>query len=94
MFQLEKSSLFFEGMAKEYPELVQNIEIVHENKMALDESYHTPKHFILNLNNSLRSLLFFIESSIKNSPYWLRETVKSFREQNQKNMKFLKSCVI
>lgn len=43
MFQLEKSSLFFEGMAKEYPELVQNIEIVHENKMALDESYHTPK---------------------------------------------------
>lgn len=44
----------------------------------------------MNLNNSLRSLLFFIESSIKNSPYWLRETVKSFREQNQKEYEILK----
>ncbi|BBM00229.1 hypothetical protein [Microbulbifer sp. GL-2] len=90
MFQLEKSSLFFEGMAKEHPDLVQNIEIVHENKLVLDESYHTPKYFILNLNNSLRSLLFFIENSIKNSPDWLRESVKTFREQNQREYEILK----
>lgn len=90
MFQLEKSSLFFEGMAQEHPELVQNIEIVHENKMALDDSYHKPKHFILNLNNSLRSLLFFVENSIKNSPNWLRGSVKSFRENNQREYEILK----
>lgn len=90
MFQLEKSSLFFEGMAKDHPYLVQNIEIVHENKMALDESYHEPKHFILNLNNSLRSLLFFIENSIKNSPDWLHRSVKKYREQNRKQYDILK----
>nr|WP_193988816.1 hypothetical protein [Lelliottia steviae] len=90
MFQLEKSSLFFEGMAKEHPTLVQNIEIVYENKMALDESYHTPKYFILNLNNLLRSLLFFIETSIKNSPDWLNESVKSFRTQNKREYEILK----
>lgn len=90
MFQLEKSSLFFEEMAKGHPALVQNIEIVHENKMALDESYHTPKHFILNLNNSLRSLIFFVENSIKNSPDWLRLSVKTFREKNQREYDILK----
>lgn len=90
MFQLEKSSLFFEGMAKDNPDVVQNIEIVHENKMALDESYHAPKHFILTLNNSLRSLLFFIENSIKNSPSWLHLSVKAFREQHRREYDILK----
>jgi hypothetical protein len=90
MFELEKSSLFFEGMGEKHPEIVQNIEIVHENKMALDESYHIPKHFILNLNNSLRSLLFFIESSVKNSPSWLHTFVKDYRSQNKRDYEILK----
>ena len=47
VFNLEKSSLFFEGMSKSHPELVQNIEIVHENRDSLDVSYHNPKLFIL-----------------------------------------------
>jgi hypothetical protein len=55
-------------MASESPITVQNIEIVHENNKFLDISYHNPKLFILNLNNLLRALLFFIEGSIKNTP--------------------------
>ncbi|MCI5146012.1 MAG: hypothetical protein D3923_10895 [Candidatus Electrothrix sp. AR3] len=90
MFELEKSSLFFEEMAKDYPELVQNLEIVHENKKVLDESYHIPKHFILSLNNTLRSLLFFVENSIKNSPDWLRSCVKSYRKEYQREHDILK----
>ncbi|MEP1384229.1 MAG: hypothetical protein ABJK64_10610 [Paraglaciecola sp.] len=90
MFELEKSSLFFEGMAKSLPELVQNIEIVHENKILLDISYHNPKKFILNLNNSLRSLFFFIEKAIKNSPPWLSSCVNLYRQENQKEYEILK----
>lgn len=90
MFDLEKSSLFFEGMAKAHPELVQNIEIVHENKSSLDASYHNPKLFILNLNNSLRSLLFFVETAIKNSPSWLNSCVNRYRKDNQKDYEILK----
>ncbi len=90
MFELEKSSLFFEGMAESHPELVQNIEIVHENKVSLDISYHNPKKFILNLNNSIRSLLFFIEKAIKNSPPWLNSCVKKYRQENPKEYQILK----
>jgi hypothetical protein len=90
VFELEKSSLFFEGMAKSHPELVQNIEIVHENKVSLDISYHNPKKFILNLNNSLRSLLFFIEKAIKNSPPWLNSCVNRYRQENHKEYEILK----
>ncbi|MBJ2131030.1 hypothetical protein JC525_19090 [Alteromonas sp. IB21] len=46
--------------------------------MSLDVSYHQPKHFILGLNNLLRSLLFFVELSNKNSPDWLKIAVNSF----------------
>ena len=90
MFVLEKSSLFFEQMASEHPALVQNIEVVFENKQELDISYHQPKKFIFHLNNLLRSLLFLIEYSIKNSPEWLKEEVSSFREENSKNYEILK----
>ena len=90
MFELEKSSLFFESMSKEHPKVVQNIEIVSENKISLDITYHQPKHFILQLNNSLRSLLFFIESSIKNSPEWLRSCVKEYRNANRSEYEILK----
>src|SRR5262245_20098607 len=83
MFELERSSLFFEQMASAHPTIVQNIEIVHENKTALNVSYHQPKHFILGLNNLLRSLLFFVEHSIKNSPGWLKNAVESFLSSNQ-----------
>ena len=90
MFNLEKSSLFFEGMSKSHPELVQNIEIVHENRDSLDVSYHNHKLFILNLNNSLRSLLFFIETAIKNSPTWLNSCVNLYRRENQEDYEILK----
>lgn len=78
MFELQRSSLFFEQLAAAHPTVAQNVEIVHENKIALDVAYHQPKHFILGLNNLLRSLLFFIELSRKNSPDWLKEAVASF----------------
>tara|TARA_A200000113_G_scaffold222617_1_gene236566 strand:+ start:61 stop:1263 length:1203 start_codon:yes stop_codon:yes gene_type:complete len=78
MFELQRSSLFFEQLAAAHPTIIQNIEIVHENKMSLDVSYHQPKHFILGLNNLLRSLLFFVELSNKNSPDWLKIAVNSF----------------
>lgn len=90
MFELEKSSLFFEGMSERHPELVQNIEIVHENKNSLDISYHNPKQFILHLNNALRSLLFFIEAAIKNSPPWLNSCVNNYRKENQQDYEILK----
>lgn len=78
MFELQRSSLFFEQLAAAHPTIIQNIEIVHENKIALDVSYHQPKHFILGLNNLLRSLLFFVELSNKNSPDWLKAAVNLF----------------
>lgn len=81
MFELQRSSLFFEQLASAHPTIIQNIEIVHENKIALDVSYHQPKHFILALNNLLRSLLFFIEISNKNSPEWLKQAVTSFLKE-------------
>ncbi|AHN77459.1 hypothetical protein DA70_11795 [Pandoraea pnomenusa] len=82
MFELERSSLFFEQLSREHSTILQNIEIVNENKIALDGSYHQPKHFILNLNNLLRSLLFFIEFSSKNSPDWFKAAVESFIVEN------------
>ncbi|MBC3916707.1 hypothetical protein H8L32_04345 [Undibacterium sp. CY18W] len=90
MFDLARSSLFFERMDAEHPEVVQNIEIVHENKRLLDSAYHQPKHFILSLNNLLRSLLFFVENSIKNSPSWLNASVTEFREVHRKDYEMLK----
>ena len=90
MFELEKSSLFFEDMASEHPTVVQNIEIVHENKSLLDIYYHNPKRFILHLNNLLRALIFFIERSIKNSPDWLNLCVKNYRENNRQEYEILK----
>lgn len=85
MFELQRSSVFFEQMSLVHPTIVQNIEIVQENKTALDISYHQPKHFILALNNLLRSLLFFIEFSKKNSPEWLKKAVCSFIVNNAAN---------
>ncbi|UTY58523.1 hypothetical protein [Massilia sp. erpn] len=90
MFDLAKSSLFFERMDVEHPTLVQNIDIVNENMRLLDATYHQPKHFILSLNNLLRSLLFFVENSIKNSPDWLQTSVSEFREMNRKEYEMLK----
>jgi len=90
MFELEKSSLFFEQMAAAHPTLVQNIEVVHENKIQLDASYHRPKQFILNLNNHLRSLLFFIEHSLKNTPSWLHDAVRQFLINNRDQYEILK----
>lgn len=78
MFDLHRSSRFFETMAASHPTIVQDIEIVHENRISLDENYHQPKHFILSLNNLLRSLLFFVEASNKNSPQWLKDAVSTF----------------
>jgi hypothetical protein len=92
MFELQRSSVFFEQMASAHPTIVQNIEIVHENKTALDISYHQPKHFILGLNNLLRSLLFFIELSKKNSPDWLKKAVGSFIASNDDN--YQKLCYL
>ncbi|MGO3984232.1 hypothetical protein ABI582_07560 [Pseudomonas sp. SAS7] len=84
MFQLQRSSLFFEQMDQEHSSIVQNIEIVFENSKALDISFHSPKHFILHLNNLLRSLGFFVEFSKKNPPaQWLKESVTSFISENQ-----------
>lgn len=90
MFDLEKSSVFFERMHVEYPAVVQNIDIVNENKLLLDSTYHQPKQFILSLNNLLRSLLFFLENSIKNSPTWLKASVTEFRDVNRKDYELLK----
>lgn len=78
MFELQRSSVFFEQLATAHPTIIENIEIVHENKISLDAGYHRPKHFILALNNLLRSLLFFIEFSNKNSPDWLKDAVALF----------------
>jgi hypothetical protein len=90
MFDLAKSSTFFEKMEAEHPTIVQNIEIVHDNCLALDEYYHRPKQFILSLNNLLRSLLFFIELSLKNSPQWLHGAVSEFRENNRDQYEILR----
>jgi hypothetical protein len=46
MFDLARSSLFFERMDAEHPTVVQNIDIVNENKRLMDTTYHQPKHFI------------------------------------------------
>jgi len=90
MFELEKSSLFYEQMASEHPALVQNIEIVNENRTQLDVTYHEPKKFILEINNLLRSILFLVEYSVKNSPDWLSSSIKSFREDSRHDYEILK----
>ena len=90
MFDLAKSSLFFERMDKQHPTLVQNIDIVNENKRLLDATYHQPKHFILTLNNLLRSLLFFVENSVKNTPEWLRASVSEFKQIRRKDYEMLR----
>ncbi len=90
MFELEKTSVFFEGLAKEHPMLVQNIEIVYENKLSLDTSYHHPKQFIFNLNNALRSLVFFVGQSTKNTPDWLKSCVEEYRNNNRRDYEILK----
>ncbi len=90
MFELEKQSVFFEGLAKEHPMLLQNIEIVYENKLSLDASYHSPKQFIFNLNNTLRALVFFFEQSIKNTPSWLKTCVENYRDENRNDYEMLK----
>ncbi|MGV2874186.1 hypothetical protein [Colwellia sp. E150_009] len=90
MFELEKQSLFFESMANEHAELVQNIEIVFENQNALDSSYHNPKLFILNLNNALRSLLFFVETLQKNAPGWQKKIIKDYISENSDSYIILK----
>ncbi|MFB8830297.1 hypothetical protein ACE0DR_15510 [Azotobacter sp. CWF10] len=81
-------------MTAAHPTIIQNIEIVHENKISLDISYHRPKHFILSLNNLLRSLLFFVELSNKNSPGWLKEAVASFlkaRPDEYQKLRYLRN---
>jgi hypothetical protein len=90
MFDLAKSSFFFETMEAEHPTLVQNIDIVNENRRSLDATYHQPKHFILSLNNLLRSLLFFMEYSVKNSPAWLKNAVSSFKNAQKNEYEILK----
>jgi hypothetical protein len=94
MFELQRSSVFFEQLAAAHPTIIQNIEIVHENKIALDVSYHQPKHFILGLNNLLRSLLFFVEISNKNSPDWLKKAIESFlkaRPDEYQKLRYLRN---
>ena len=90
MFDLARSSPFFEAMDAEHPTLVQNIDIVAENRRSLDVAYHQPKHFILSLNNLLRSLLFFVENSVKNSPLWLHDSVCTFRDSRRKDYEILR----
>lgn len=90
MFDLAKSSFFFEKMEAEHPTVVQNIDVVNENMKSLDATYHRPKHFILSLNNLLRGLLFFMENSIKNSPAWLNDAVSEFRNARRKEYEILK----
>jgi len=77
-------------MASEHPALVQNIEVIYENRYELDVVYHQPKKFIISLNNLLRSLLFLIEYSLKNSPKWLKEEISSFRDDNRTEYEILK----
>jgi hypothetical protein len=84
MLDLARSSLFFERMDAEPPTVVQNSDIVNEN------TYHQPKRFILSLNNLLRSLLFFFESSIKNPPDWLKAAATEFRDTHRKDYEILK----
>lgn len=83
MFELEKSSVFFEQMSAAHPTIVQNIEVVFDNGKMVDASYHQPKEFILGINNLLRAVLFFIENSVKNSPTWLNQSVKEYLVGNQ-----------
>ncbi|WP_030128995.1 hypothetical protein [Pseudomonas sp. QTF5] len=90
MFELEKTSIFFEHLALKEPLLVQNMEIMFENQTQLNTSYHNPKQFILNLNNLLRSTLFFVETSIKNTSSPLKTTVNEFRKNHSKEYEILK----
>lgn len=90
MFEFETKSLFFEGFSRKHPSIVRNIEIVSENIKLIDASYHNPKLFMLNLNNLLRSILFFIENSLKNSPEWLKNSISNYRESNFREYEILK----
>ncbi|CAD6509597.1 hypothetical protein LMG28727_00258 [Paraburkholderia kirstenboschensis] len=83
-------SLFFEQLSRDHPTILQNIEIVNENKIGLDESYHQPTHFILNLNNLLRSLRFFTEFSNLTDAIKLQRLVDIFMSEYRKK----KLCTI
>ncbi len=83
MFEFARSSLFFEQLEAAHPTIVQGIEIVYANQVALDGSYHHPKNFCLSLNNLLMSVLFFVESAQKNSAAWFKNAVNSFLDEHQ-----------
>ncbi len=78
MFVLEKLSPYFDRFSSEHSEIVNNIEILFENKLQLDLNYHYPKQFILSLNNVLRSLVYFVEKASKNTSKWEKDSVYSY----------------
>ncbi|CAJ0700033.1 hypothetical protein LMG19089_02492 [Ralstonia edaphis] len=90
MFELEKTSLFFESFGRDAPEIVQNIEICHENKISLDTTYHKPKHFILHLNNLFRSVLFLMEYCSKRPEQWLTSAIDQFKRDHDENHEIFK----
>lgn len=90
MFNLHNKSKLFKDMSLNCPELLQDLEIIYENKLLLDQEYHFPKQFILHLNNLVRSLIFFTDSYKKNKPSWVKNTISNFIIENHKEFVIVK----
>jgi hypothetical protein len=62
MLEFVSWSPFFRHLAKEFPQVALNIEMLFENKLAVDSHYHEPKQFVLAYNNLLGSLSLFVNT--------------------------------
>jgi hypothetical protein len=78
VLEFVKGSAFFRKFEKEFPQVVLNMEMLFENKLAVDSAYHKPKNFILAYNNLLSSLIFFRNTMATLACVPLKEAVDAF----------------
>lgn len=78
----------FTALYDEAIDVLINLEMLLENKLDLDKSYHTPKKFILNINNIIRNIMFSIEHAdkAKQRYRWLYDGIQAFKSTNKANL--------
>ena len=87
--------ILFQKMLIEYPELLLNIDLLFKNKLNLARSYHDPKNFIVQCNNILSNLFFFVEFAKKQQSKqqcrWLYNSISELMEAESETYNMLKT---
>lgn len=88
-----KNDAIFHEMMNECPEVLLNIELLFENKLAVDKHYHYPKNFIVSCNNILSNVIFFVEfaKKAKSKYLWLYNGISELLEKQNEIYVMLKS---